>query len=87
MDPSSKVDFPTIYALSKALEARDGYTHHHSQRVGFYAAAAATAMGLEQFQVEMIRTAGALHDVGKIGIRDAILLKPGRLTTEEFHVM
>jgi diguanylate cyclase (GGDEF)-like protein len=79
--------FNTVHALARAVDARDGFTHQHSQRVAFYAATLATAMKLGDERVESIRMAGLLHDVGKIGIRDAILLKPGRLTREEFAVM
>jgi len=77
----------TVHALAKAVDARDGYTHDHSRRVGFYAATLASEMGLDRDHIEMIRVAGVLHDVGKIGIRDAILLKPDRLSPEEFAVM
>jgi diguanylate cyclase (GGDEF)-like protein len=79
--------FNTVHALARAVDARDGYTHMHSQRVGFYAATLAGAMGMTEDRVESIRMAGLLHDVGKIGIRDAILLKPGILTKQEFAVM
>jgi diguanylate cyclase (GGDEF)-like protein len=79
--------FNTVHALARAVDARDGYTHMHSQRVGFYAATLAAALGMSEDRVESIRMAGLLHDVGKIGIRDAILLKPGRLTKPEFAVM
>ena len=79
--------FNTVHALARAVDARDGFTHMHSQRVGFYAATLAGAMGLSDDRVEAIRMAGLLHDVGKIGIRDAILLKPGPLTKPEFAVM
>jgi diguanylate cyclase (GGDEF)-like protein len=79
--------FNTVHALARAVDARDGYTHMHSQRVGFYAATLAGALGLSEDRVESIRMAGLLHDVGKIGIRDAILLKPGKLTKAEFAVM
>jgi diguanylate cyclase (GGDEF)-like protein len=79
--------FNTVHALARAVDARDGFTHQHSQRVAFYAATLATAMKLGDERVESIRMAGLLHDVGKIGIRDAILLKPGKLTREEFAVM
>ncbi|MEA2308941.1 MAG: hypothetical protein QOI65_1227 [Thermoleophilaceae bacterium] len=79
--------FNTVHALARAVDARDGFTHMHSQRVGFYAATLASAMGMSEDSVESIRMAGLLHDVGKIGIRDAILLKPGPLTKAEFAVM
>lgn len=77
----------TVHALARAVDAKDGYTHLHSQRVGFYAATLAMSLGLEPERVDMIRTAGVLHDVGKIGITDRILLKPGRLTEAEFEEM
>jgi diguanylate cyclase (GGDEF)-like protein len=77
----------TVHALARAVDAKDGYTHLHSQRVAFYAATLAMSLGLAPERVEMIRTAGVLHDVGKIGITDGILLKPGPLTDEEFDVM
>ena len=79
--------FNTVHALARAVDARDGFTHMHSQRVGFYAATLAAAMGMSEDRVETIRMAGLLHDVGKIGIRDAILLKPGALSNAEFAVM
>src|SRR3712207_173983 len=79
--------FNTVHALARAVDARDGYTHQHSQRVAFYAATLATAMKLGDERVESLRMAGLLHDVGKIGIRDSILLKPGKLTREEFAGM
>jgi len=79
--------FNTVHALARAVDARDGFTHQHSQRVAFYGATLATAMKLGDERVESIRMAGLLHDVGKIGIRDAILLKPGKLSREEFAVM
>jgi diguanylate cyclase (GGDEF)-like protein len=79
--------FNTVHALARAVDARDGFTHQHSQRVAFYAATLATAMKMGEERVESIRMAGLLHDVGKIGIRDAILLKPGKLTRDEFAVM
>jgi len=79
--------FNTVHALARAVDAKDGYTHLHSQRVAFYAATLAVSLGLPPERVEMIRTAGVLHDVGKIGITDGILLKPGGLTDEEFEEM
>jgi diguanylate cyclase (GGDEF)-like protein/putative nucleotidyltransferase with HDIG domain len=79
--------FNTVHALARAVDARDGYTHMHSQRVAFYAATLASALGMNEDRVEAVRMAGLLHDVGKIGIRDAILLKPGKLTKAEYAVM
>ena len=77
----------TVHALARAVDAKDGYTHLHSQRVAFYAATIAVRLGLDADRVELVRTAGVLHDVGKIGIPDRILLKPGRLNEDEFAEM
>lgn len=77
----------TILAMARAVEARDNYTVHHAERVGAYAQAIAGSFGLETDDVEIVYRGGVLHDLGKIGIRDAILLKPGPLTEEEFAVM
>lgn len=74
----------SIDALIKALEAKDFYTRGHSQRVTMYSVAIGKAMGLPREQVELLRQAAVLHDLGKIGIREAVLNKPGRLTEEEF---
>lgn len=77
----------TVQVLIKLLEARDSFTGGSCQRVAFYAATLAGELGMPRENVERLRIAGALHDVGKVGIRDAILLKPERLTPEEFAVM
>lgn len=73
--------------LTRAAAVRDEETGVHAQRVGDLAAAIAREMGLPDERVEVIRTAAPLHDLGKIGIPDAILLKPGPLTAEERAVM
>ncbi len=77
----------TVHALAKAVDAKDGYTNTHSQRVGRYSADLAAALGFADEALEMIRTAGVLHDVGKIGIADSILQKPAQLTDEEWDEM
>ena len=77
----------TVHALARAVDARDGYTHSHSQCVARYAAELGYALGLPDERLEMLRTAGILHDVGKIGIPDAILLKPAKLDGDEFAIM
>jgi HD-GYP domain-containing protein (c-di-GMP phosphodiesterase class II) len=59
----------------------------HSQRVGIYAAALAEYFGMPADEVETVRAAGVLHDVGKIGISDAVLQKPGKLSDEEWNIM
>lgn len=73
--------------LAIAAEYRDDVTGKHTQRVGQTAVLLARALGLPEDQVALIRRAAPLHDVGKIGIPDHILLKPGKLTAEEFEVM
>jgi putative two-component system response regulator len=73
--------------LARAAEYRDDDTGQHTQRVGHISALVAKAMGLPPARVETIRRAAPLHDVGKIGVPDNILLKPGRLTPEEFEVI
>ena len=75
----------SIDSLIKALEAKDYYTRGHSQRVTMYTVAIAKSMGLPEEMVENLRRASILHDLGKIGVREAILNKPGRLTDEEFQ--
>lgn len=77
----------TIYALTAAIDAKDHYTFNHSRCVSEYAAQLAEHAGLGADIVEVIRQAGFLHDIGKIGIPDAILSKTGHLTTEEFAIM
>jgi diguanylate cyclase (GGDEF)-like protein len=77
----------TVHALAKAVDAKDGYTHSHSQRVAVYATQLAERLRVDGDLIEEIRTAGVLHDVGKIGISDSILLKPGKLTADEFDEM
>lgn len=73
--------------LINAMEAKDLYLRGHSQRVAELAGDLAEELGLDQTMCEDLRVAGRLHDVGKIGIREAILNKPDRLTAEEFdHV-
>lgn len=77
----------TIEALAEAIEARDAHTYGHSRQVTRYAVRLAQAIGLPAERSELIDYAGLLHDVGKIGIRDYILLKPQPLSDEEFTVM
>jgi putative nucleotidyltransferase with HDIG domain len=73
----------TIEALAAAVEARDPYTHGHTQRVEEYAVIMARALGCDESEVGAIRRASVLHDIGKIGIEDTILRKQGRLEPEE----
>jgi putative nucleotidyltransferase with HDIG domain len=77
--------FSTLFAFVTALEVRDLYTRKHSTRVAQYAQMIASEMGCTEEELNVINFAGSLHDIGKIGIRDDILLKPGRLTDEEYE--
>jgi putative two-component system response regulator len=71
--------------LIKAMEAKNTYLRGHAQRTAELAASIADALGLDATTVEQVRLAGRLHDVGKIGIRDAVLNKPGKLTPVEYE--
>jgi diguanylate cyclase (GGDEF)-like protein/putative nucleotidyltransferase with HDIG domain len=74
-------------ALARAVDAKDSYTRSHCQTVSQLAATIAAELGFTGERLGRIRLAGLLHDVGKIGVPDAILNKPGRLTDEEYDVM
>lgn len=76
--------FSTLYAFVTALEVRDLYTRKHSTRVAKYAHMIAEEMDCTDEELDIIRFAGSLHDIGKIGIRDDILLKPSPLSPEEY---
>jgi putative nucleotidyltransferase with HDIG domain len=76
-----------LLALSQVIEIRDPYVLGHSQRVAHYAVEIAEEMGLSPERVELVRKASLLHDIGKLGVRESILLKPGRLTPQEFELV
>jgi putative nucleotidyltransferase with HDIG domain len=76
-----------IQALSSAIDARDVYTAGHSRRVSAYAVAIAKEMRLSSEEIAVIREGALLHDVGKIGISDRVLQKPGPLSNEEFELI
>jgi putative two-component system response regulator len=77
----------TLERLALAAEYRDDDTYEHTRRVGNGASRIARASGMTKDDAELLRQAAPLHDVGKLGIPDAILLKPGRLTADEFDVI
>ncbi len=79
--------FSALYAFVETIEARDPYTKQHSTRVTGYAVSIARAIRCSQEEIDMLDVSGNLHDIGKIGIPDNILLKPGRLTEGEFEVI
>ena len=76
-----------IRTLARAAEYRDDHTGYHVVRVGQYAGVIAAQLGFDDLYVEKIELAAQLHDVGKIGIADEVLLKPGKLTPEEFGMI
>lgn len=79
-----RLSVATLEALVNALEAKDAYIRGHSARVADLSAMIAAEMGMTDEQVEQVRMAGRLHDIGKIGIREGILTKQGPLTAEEY---
>ncbi|MCI0702422.1 MAG: HD domain-containing protein [Planctomycetia bacterium] len=76
-----------VSVLAQAVELRDDYTGNHTQRVTRYATMLAEKVELSDDQLELVKLGGPLHDIGKIGIDDAILRKPGRLTGDEYAIM
>ena len=82
-----RITLQAVSTVAHALDAKDGYTQGHSTRVSVYAMALARELGLSEEEVENIRNVALLHDIGKIGIPDSILNKPGKLTDEEYALM
>ena len=78
---------PTIYALTAAIDAKDSYTFIHSMNVSKYAVILAESLDMNSNDIEIIRDAGLLHDIGKISIPERILQKTSRLTDEEYAIM
>jgi putative nucleotidyltransferase with HDIG domain len=73
----------SVEAIASAVEARDGYTEMHCRRLALFCVSMARRLGLPDDEVEAIRLGALLHDVGKIGVRDHVLLKPGRFSPRE----
>ncbi len=82
-----KAHFETIMALSEALDAKDSYTAGHSRRVMQYSARIAWRMGMGEAEFGQLKKSALLHDLGKIGVPDAILRKRDKLSEEEFEVI
>jgi len=74
-----------VIALAKAIDARDAYTAGHSERVSLFATMLGERVGLCESDLRVVREGGLFHDIGKIAIRDSVLLKPGPLSAEEFE--
>ncbi|RYF42894.1 MAG: HD domain-containing protein, partial [Cytophagaceae bacterium] len=83
----AQAEINTAECLAMAAEYRDDDTGQHTKRVGYTAARLACQLGLEDAEVALLERAAPLHDIGKIGIPDHVLLKPGKLTSEEFAVV
>lgn len=84
LDSERNLMIASITSLVTALEARDNYTKGHSEAVGIIVSGMLSITGASQKEVETVTIGGRLHDIGKIGVRDEILLKTGKLTEEEF---
>jgi putative nucleotidyltransferase with HDIG domain len=83
----SDIHLRTIEALALAIDAKDETTGEHMQRVRVYAVEVARELGLEDDEIEALRAAAVLHDIGKLAVPDYIISKPGKLTSEEFEKM
>ena len=86
-EENRKLFLDSIRMIAAAVDEKDPYTHGHSERVARYSVMIATNLSLPDEEIETIRVSAHLHDVGKIGIADRILNKPGVLTQEEFAIM
>ncbi len=84
---SEEMNMATVYALTAAIDAKDHFTFGHSQRVARYACAIVEEMNASKEEVELIRTASLLHDIGKIGVPESILTKQTSLSDEEYETM
>jgi putative two-component system response regulator len=76
-----------LFALARSIEGKDPYTHGHCERLSDYSARLGEHLGLVEDEITALRRAGVVHDVGKIAVPDAILLKPGKLTEQEWKLM
>jgi len=82
-----KLFLDAVASLAATIDAKDPYTEHHSERVALYSLAIAEELGLPQKDREAVKLAATLHDIGKIGVPDSVLKKPGKLTAEEYNEM
>jgi HD-GYP domain-containing protein (c-di-GMP phosphodiesterase class II) len=87
MEEVERLFFDVMKAIASLIDAKDGYTHKHSERVAAFGVRLARHLGFDADSRAVVELSGLLHDVGKIGVPDAILNKPGKLTDEEFTQM
>jgi HD-GYP domain-containing protein (c-di-GMP phosphodiesterase class II) len=87
MEEVERLFFDVMKAIASLIDAKDGYTHKHSERVAQFGVRIARHLGFDADSRAVVELSGLLHDVGKIGVPDAILNKPGKLTDEEFRQM
>ena len=87
MEEVERLFFDVMKAIASLIDAKDGYTHKHSERVAQFGVRIARHLGFDADTRAVVELSGLLHDVGKIGVPDAILNKPGKLTDEEFRQM
>lgn len=76
-----------LFSLARSIESKDPYTHGHCERLADYSVSLGQQAGLSEDQIVALRRAGVVHDIGKVAVPDAILLKPGRLTEEDWAVV
>ena len=76
-----------IKSIAAALDARDAYTHGHSRRVAEFSIGIGKELGLSEGELEFLELSATIHDIGKIGIGESVLNKPGKLTDEEFLII
>jgi putative two-component system response regulator len=76
-----------LFSLARSIEGKDPYTHGHCERLADYSARLGEQLGLPEEQLTALRRGGVVHDIGKIAVPDAILLKPGKLSEEEWKLM
>jgi putative two-component system response regulator len=76
-----------LFSLARSIEGKDPYTHGHCERLSDYSARLGEHLGLAEDEITALRRAGVVHDIGKVAVPDAILLKPSRLTEEEWKLI
>jgi putative two-component system response regulator len=76
-----------LFSLARSIEGKDPYTHGHCERLSDYSASLGEHLGLVEDDITALRRAGIVHDIGKVAVPDAVLLKPGRLTQEEWKLI